>query len=83
MEKKEQLQTPAPIIQEVDIYNVINFIGRKNKAFQAIFLQDLENILGKDTKEFIEVRKLFLDTFNNYTRTVNKSIFGTDFEDGR
>lgn len=68
------------IIQGLDVLDVVYFVGKKNKKFQAILLQDLEEILGKDTPEYLQVRKLFLDGFNNYTRSVLRVIFGNDFE---
>jgi hypothetical protein len=71
------------VIQELDVVDVVNFIGKKNKTFQAIFLTDLEEVVGKDTQTYVAIRKLFLDTLNNYTRSVLKLIFGTDFESGR
>jgi len=32
--------------------------------------------LGKDSKEYTLVRKLVLDGFNNYTRSIVRAIFG-------
>lgn len=68
------------IITGLDLLDIIGFIGRKNKSYQAILLSDIEEILGKDTKEFSQIRKLILDGFNNYTRSVLRVIFGNDFE---
>lgn len=71
------------IIQGLDLLDVVNFINKKSKTFQAIFLQDLEEIIPKDSESFIAIRKLFLDSFNNYTRSVFNIIFGSDFENGK
>jgi len=67
------------VIQGLDLMEVLYLIARKSKKYQAIFLQDLEKIID-DKEKFNEVRKLFLNAFNNYTRFVLRIIFGDDFE---
>jgi hypothetical protein len=62
----------AEIIQGLDLMDI--------KSYQARILDELEQILGADTEEFKAVRKLFLDGFNEYTRSVLRTIFGTDLE---
>lgn len=69
------------IIQEVDVSDVIGFLAKKNKTYQAIILSDLEEILDKDSPEYKKVRKLVLDSFNNFFRVILKVIFGYNFED--
>lgn len=64
------------IIQGLDILDVISFINRKNKRFQAITLQEIENIIHKNSKEFKTIRKIILDNYNDYTRSVLRIIFG-------
>lgn len=64
------------IIQGLSLEEVIKFISRKNKRYQAMSLQDLETILSKDSDEFKLIRKLFLDGYNDYTRAIIKIIFG-------
>ncbi len=39
-------------------------------------MDDLEMVLGKDTEAFIHARKIFLDAFNDYTRSILVSLFG-------
>jgi hypothetical protein len=70
----------AEIIQGLDLMDITRFLSRKNKSYQARILDELEQILGADTEEFKAVRKLFLDGFNEYTRSVLRTIFGTDLE---
>lgn len=67
-------------IQGLDILDFIQYVEKKNKRYQAIFLQGLEEELGKDSQSYIVARKLFLDCFNNYTRSIFRVIFGNDFE---
>ena len=64
------------VIQGLDLMDIVTFISKKNKKFQAILLADLEEVLGKDSEEFALVRKLILDGFNNYTRSIIRAIFG-------
>jgi hypothetical protein len=68
------------IIQGLDVMDIVTFTERKNKKFQAILLQDLEEVLDKDGDEYKMVRKLVLDCLNNYTRSILRTIFGNDFE---
>ena len=68
------------IIQGLDVLDVVYFVKKKNKKFQAILLQDIEQVLGKDSPEYAEVRKLILDSYNSYTRSLLRVIFGNDFE---
>lgn len=64
------------IIQGLDLIDIVTFISKKNKKFQAILLSELEETLGRDSKEYTLVRKLVLDGFNNYTRSIVRAIFG-------
>lgn len=68
------------IIQNLDLIDIVSFIDRKNKKFQASMLQDAEKVLGKDSPEFIQMRHIILDGLNEYKRLVLKAIFGTSFE---
>jgi hypothetical protein len=68
------------IVQGLDLLDITRFLAKKNKSYQARILDELEQILGADTEEFKTVRKLFLDGFNEYTRSVLRTIFGTDLE---
>lgn len=68
------------IIQGLDIIDILKFITKKNKKFQAIFLNDLEEVLNSNSDEYRIVRKLYLDSQNNFTRSILRAIFG-DVED--
>lgn len=71
----EGLKETGIIIRGFDLLDVVKFIGRTNKKYQAILLSQLEDLdLERETYETI--RKLFLDSFNNYTRTIINTIFG-------
>ncbi|NMC34393.1 MAG: hypothetical protein GYA36_18365 [Veillonellaceae bacterium] len=69
------------IIKGLDVLDLMKFIKSKNKRYQAIALQSLEEIIpDKKSDEFIYIRKLLLDTLNNYTRAIFRIIFGVDLE---
>lgn len=68
------------IVQGVDPIDTIFNVGKLNKKHQAIFLQSVEALVEKDSELFKEIRKAYLDTQNNYTRSILKMIFGNDFE---
>jgi len=69
-------ESQGVVIQGLDLIDVIRFIHKKNKKFEAIILGELEEIMDKDSEEFSLVRKLFLDGFNDYTRSIMRVIFG-------
>jgi len=64
------------VISELNVLDVVKYIGRKNKRLQAILLQKFEEALGQDNKNYPEIRKFILDEVNNYTRAVVRQIFG-------
>lgn len=76
------MDTGRQIVLGLDLIDVINFISRKNKQDIAKALQELELILPKDSEEYVLVRKLFLNYFNDYKRSICRAIFGTDLEFG-
>lgn len=76
MEKYEK----GVVMQALDLLEIIGLISRKNKKFQATMLQEIEDIVGKDSDEFLKIRHVILDGLNEYTRTILKAIFGTSFE---
>lgn len=64
------------VFQGLDAFDIIRFIIKKNKRYQAIFLNELEEVLAPDSENYIRVRKLYLDSQNNYTRSILRAIFG-------
>ena len=64
------------IIQGLDTIDVAKIISKKNSKFLAIGLQELEESLDKNEKNFNNIRKIFLDNFNDYTRSIMRVIFG-------
>lgn len=63
------------IIQGLDIVDVIRIIDKKKNKFLAISLQEIEEI-NLDEKDFEIVRKVFLDSLNDFTRSVMRALLG-------
>ena len=64
------------IIRGLDLLDILGLISDKNKKYQAIILSDIELVLGKDSKEFKQIRKIVLDGVNDYTRSAVRILFG-------
>ncbi len=58
---------------------IIRLLNKKKKRYSAIFLAELEELLEKDSEQFKKIRKLFLDTINDYTRGTF-TVFGLEVE---
>ena len=63
------------LMQGFDLMDVVTYISKTNKKYQATLLADLERVIG-DPEVFPQVRKLVLDSTNNYVRAIVKEIFG-------
>jgi hypothetical protein len=68
------------VIGQVELLDTLYFVRRKNKRFLANLMHELEETLGKDDPRFPIIRKLILDGFNEYTRSILDIIFGSDLE---
>ncbi len=67
---------PEVIIEGLDVIDVVRYITRKKDKFLAIALAELEETMDKESNEYKYVRKVFLDAFNDYTRSILRTIFG-------
>jgi len=63
------------VIEGLDVIDVLGETSRKNRKFAAIFLNELDEVVS-DVKLKKEIRKMFLDNQNNYTRSIVRMIFG-------
>lgn len=70
-----EIKRTGIVIQGLDIFDIVKFINKTNRKYQATLLSNLEIILGDDER-FPEIRKLILDSTNNFTRSIIKTIFG-------
>jgi len=64
------------ILQGFDVLDMTRQIARLNKKQQAVLLSNVENILGRSNPKYNEIRKLILDSTNDFSRTVVSFIFG-------
>lgn len=78
MSDNEEGKFRTEVHMGLDLFDITDFIERKNKKFQAILLTEIEEVIPKDSPEFKAIRKLVLDSFNNYTRSIMRAIFGRD-----
>lgn len=67
---------PEVTIEGLDVIDVVRYITRKKDKFLAIALAELEETMEKDSNEYKFIRKVFLDAFNDYTRSILRTIFG-------
>lgn len=74
------MSSVGKVIQGLDVIDIITIVGKKNRKYQAVLLGEIEQIISKDTEEYQKVRKSILDSFNGYTRSVLRLVFGDDFE---
>ena len=64
------------VIQGLDLIDIISIVDKKKRKYLALMLQDLEGVLGADSEEFKNVRKIVLDNVNSYTRSLVRALLG-------
>jgi len=69
-----------PQVINLGVIDIISTIQRRQKLYLALTLQDVERTLGKNSQEFIQIRKSILDNSNEFVRSVVHAIFGDDYE---
>lgn len=75
-EWEENKQGPSIVIDGLDILDILHFITNKRDKFIAIALAELEEQVAPGTPEFRASRKIILDGFNDYTRSLLRILFG-------
>jgi hypothetical protein len=64
------------VIDGFNMFDIITIIQKKNRRYIANALDEIEETLEKDSAQFIAVRKVLLDTMNDYTRSIFVTLFG-------
>jgi hypothetical protein len=64
------------VFQGFDVLGVTRQISKANKKRQAMLLSDIELILGDNNPEYSAIRKLVLDSTNDFARSIVGFIFG-------
>ena len=67
-------------ITSLGVVDILDVIKRRNGKYIKITLDELENVDGLDPETFQAVRKVVLDNFNGYQRSLVKLFLG-DVED--
>ena len=63
-------------LEGLDVLDTIRYIIRKGKKFEAVGLNEIEHILVNRPELYEQVRKVYLDSFNGYRRSILRMIFG-------
>ena len=63
-------------IDGLDAIDLVSEVSKKDRRFKAVCLQALEENTNLSEEEFKMVRKIFLDTFSSYTRSLLRFMFG-------
>lgn len=72
----EGIKRTGVIMHGFEIMDIVGLIGRLTKRYQATLLANIEETLGSDHKDYQYIRKLVLDSTNNFSRAIVKSLFG-------
>lgn len=67
-------------VNGLDMIDVLSAIKRRQGRYLALLLKDLEEILDTDSDEYKLTRKLVLDHFNDYTRSIFRILIGDEIE---
>lgn len=67
-------------VNGLDMIDVLAAVKRRQGRYLALLLKDLEEILDINSEEYTLVRKLILDHFNDYTRSVFRILIGEEIE---
>jgi len=60
--------------------SVIKIMRRKKDKYIASLMDELEQVLDPESKEFETTRKIILDHFNDFYRQVYRIMLGIDVE---
>lgn len=71
-----RLKPTGVFFQGFDVMDTVGYIGKITKRYQANLLAEIEGVISPDSDDYRTIRKLVLDSTNNFSRAVVKSIFG-------
>lgn len=66
-------------INGLDLADILVQLGRRQRRYLHLLLNDVETAIGQ-AEEYEIVRKLILDNFNDYTRSIVRILVGDPIE---
>ena len=66
--------------QVFDLIDILSLIKRKQKRYLALLLNDVEELMYEEPEKYTILRKILLDYFNDYTRSIFRILMGDDIE---
>ena len=76
MDEEYRAKSSGAVFIGFDILDLVSFISRLTKRYQANLLADIETSTNVDSEDYRVIRKLVLDSTNNFSRSLVKTIFG-------
>jgi hypothetical protein len=68
------------VTRAFDLIDVLSLIKRKQRRYLALLLNDVEELMFEEPEMYIHIRKVLLDYFNDYTRSIFRILMGDDIE---
>ena len=63
------------VIQGLDLFDIMQLASKKKNKFVALALQEIEE-LGLPEDVYVKVRKVILDKFGDFSRSLMRSLLG-------
>lgn len=67
-------------INGLDELDIMGAMERRQKRYLALLLQDVEQAMANNPENYQLVRKMILDNFNDYTRSIFRVVLGDRVE---
>jgi len=68
------------ITRAFDLIDILGLIKRKQRRYLALLLNDVEELMYEEPEKYTILRKILLDYFNDYTRSIFRILMGDDIE---
>lgn len=66
--------------KNLEVIDLMNYMDKKKRLHQKLILTELEKHFDPTSYEFKSIRKVVLDSTNDFSRSILRAIFGDDFE---
>lgn len=68
------------VTRAFDLIDVLSLIKRKQRRYIALLLNDVEELMYDEPEKYSYLRKILLDYFNDYTRSIFRILMGDEVE---